>query len=87
MRSFSGCFTAAVGGRIGTPSENQEAVLEAAEKLGWPPWFDDPLPALRGGNPKRRLRETINDLNRRQRKPFVHFTSDGSGRRIGWELR
>ena len=68
------------------PSPNQEIVLCSAEEPGWPTWFDDPLPRGRG-DAKQRLHDTIKDLNRRQRPYLVHFKGDGTGTRIGWELR
>jgi hypothetical protein len=69
------------------PAQNQELVLRAAEELGWPSWFDDPLP--RGGtrNSKVRLHDTIKDLNRRQEPYLIHFMGDGTGTRIGWSYR
>jgi hypothetical protein len=73
--------------RFRQPSRNQERVLLAAEELGWPAWFDDPLPPGRGRNPKVRLHDTIKCLNRHQRPPVIRFLGDGSGRRVGWELR
>ena len=27
------------------PAPNQELILQAAERLGWPDWFDSPLPS------------------------------------------
>jgi hypothetical protein len=33
-----------------------------------------------------RLHDTIKDLNRRQRRAFIHFVGDGTGKRVGWEL-
>jgi hypothetical protein len=68
------------------PSPSQEVILRTAEELGWPAWFDDPLP--RGhGNAKQRLHDTIKDLNRRQKPYLVHFLGDGTGTRVGWQLR
>jgi hypothetical protein len=69
------------------PSANQELVLCGAEEQGWVSWFDDPLPKCPGTNPKRRLHDTIKDLNRRQLPYFIHFKGDGSGQRVGWEYR
>ena len=66
---------------------NQELVLLAAEEVGWPRWFDDPLLRVRGKSPKRRLHDTIQDLNRHQTPYLVHFKGDGTGTRIGWEFR
>jgi hypothetical protein len=69
------------------PAPNQELILASAEELQWPEWFDDPLPRGHGRDPKLVLHDTIKDLNRRQLETFVHFKGDGSGQRIGWELR
>jgi hypothetical protein len=69
------------------PSENQVLVLCAAEELGWPEWFDDPLPRRAGRNPKTLLHDTIKDLNRRQHPYLIHFKGDGTGTRVGWEYR
>ncbi len=69
------------------PSEAQAVILASAEELGWPPWFDDPLPRTAGANTKVRLHNTINNLNRNLHLPIVRFRGDGTGTRIGWELR
>jgi hypothetical protein len=69
------------------PAANQEIILSAAEEMGWPDWFDDPLPRRGRNSPKARLHDTIKDLNRRQRLSFVRFKGDGTGTRVGWELR
>jgi hypothetical protein len=69
------------------PSVNQEIILCTAEEMRWPAWFDDPLPRAARKSPKKRLHDTIQDLNRRQTQYLVHFKGDGTGRRIGWEYR
>jgi hypothetical protein len=69
------------------PSGNQETILLAAEELAWAPWFDDPLPRVRRGNPKSRLHDAIKNLNRHQRVHVVHFKGDGTGTKVGWELQ
>jgi hypothetical protein len=69
------------------PAGNQETVLCTAEELAWLAWFDDPLPRTAGINPKQRLHDTINALNRNQKPYLVHFKGDGSGARFGWEMR
>jgi hypothetical protein len=69
------------------PAANQETVLLAAEEQQWPGWFDDPLPPAPRKNPKKRLHDTLQDLNRRQRAQLIHFKGDGTGRRVGWEYR
>ena len=69
------------------PAGNQELILCTAEELNWPKWFDDPLLPAREIRQKTRLHDTIKDLNRRQIPLLVHFKGDGSGTRVGWELR
>jgi hypothetical protein len=68
-------------------SSNQDLVLRAAEELGWPAWFDDPLPRVSEMNPKIRLHDTIKSLNRHQKAAILHFHGDGTGTRIGWDFR
>lgn len=69
------------------PAGSQDIVLQTAEELAWPVWFDDPLPGDRQTNAKIRLHNCINDLNRRQRRHLIHFKGDGTGTRLGWEFR
>jgi hypothetical protein len=69
------------------PAEGQEWILLSAQELGWPEWFDDPLPPRAGKKQKQRLHDTISDLNRRQRSRFIRFRGDGTGQRVGWEFR
>jgi hypothetical protein len=69
------------------PSPNQEIILSSAQELSWPDWFDDPLPRRGSTNAKVRLHDTIKDLNRRQQMALVQFKGDGTGTRVGWELR
>lgn len=69
------------------PAVNQELIVLTAEELLWPAWFDDPLGRGGVGHPKKRLHDAIQDLNRRQGSYLVHFKGDGSGARVGWELR
>lgn len=73
--------------RYAQPSENQERVLLAAEEHGWPPWLDDPLPTRHDLCPKARLHDAVKNLNRRQRPRLIRFKGDGTGGRVGWELR
>lgn len=73
--------------RYHQPSANQELVLVTAEELGWISWFDDPLPRGKNGNPKVRLHDTIKNLNRHQSPHLVKFKGNGTGTRVGWELR
>ncbi len=73
--------------RFRQPAPSQEMILRAAEELGWPEWFDDPLPRVPGLNPKARLHDTIRNLNRHQQRRLLHFKGDGTGTRVGWECR
>jgi hypothetical protein len=67
------------------PAPNQELVLEAFEEEHWPTRIDDPLPVHANIDPKRRLHDTINSLNRNQRVTLLRFLGDGSGEGIFWE--
>jgi hypothetical protein len=67
------------------PAANQETILAAFEEENWPPRIDDPLPPQPDQDPKRRLHDTINSLNRNQKQPLIRFLGDGSGRGIRWE--
>ncbi|MBI3839348.1 MAG: hypothetical protein HY288_15625 [Planctomycetia bacterium] len=68
------------------PAANQEMILAVFEEEKWPPRIDDPLPPQPESDPKRRLHDTINSLNRKQKNPLVHFLGDGSGTGVRWEL-
>jgi hypothetical protein len=67
------------------PAANQETILAAFDEENWPPRIDDPLPPQRDQDPKRRLHDTINSLNRNQKQPLIRFLGDGSGRGVRWE--
>ena len=69
------------------PSHNQEVILCTADELDWIPWFDSPLPLRSDRNPKTCLNYSIKALNRHQSPYLIHFQGDGTGTRIGWELR
>lgn len=68
------------------PSPNQQMVLMAFEEEGWPPRIDDPLPPCSQIDPKRRLRDTIKSLNRKQKRCQLRFMGDGTGQGIRWSL-
>ncbi len=65
---------------------SQIAILEAFARLDWPPHLHDPLPKQCGNSAKRRLHETITNLNRGQSPLRVKFRGDGSGRGICWQI-
>lgn len=67
------------------PAPNQEIVLAVFHEEGWPIHIDDPLPPHCDIDPKRRLHDTINSLNRNQKIRLMQFCGDGSGRGVRWE--
>ncbi len=79
-----------LGGRVVKhfkhPSGNQKAVLDAFEEERWTHRILDPLPYLPQREAKKRLRSTINRLNRNQREPLLHFCGDGTGEAFCWKL-
>jgi hypothetical protein len=68
------------------PARNQETVLAVFQEEGWPVRIDDPLPQLSEINPKRRLHDTINALNRHQKQHLIQFRGDGQGEGVLWEF-
>jgi hypothetical protein len=70
--------------RFRLPSPNQIAVLAAFEEENWPSKIDDPLPPLTDQDPKRRLHDTIRNLNRCHRLPILRFVGDGTGQGVLW---
>ena len=78
------------GGRVikqfKVPAPNQEVILAAFEEEGWPARIDDPLPPQHDQDPKRRLHDTINSLNRNHRCDAIRFLGDGSGLGVRWTL-
>ena len=55
------------------PAANQETILAAFQEEGWPPRIDDPLPPQPEQDSKRRLHDTINSLNRNQKRALLRF--------------
>lgn len=68
------------------PAANQEVILAAFQEEHWPPRIDDPLPPHPDQDPKRRLHDTINSLNRNQKQTLIKFLGDGSGQGVRWEF-
>ncbi len=64
---------------------NAELILESFEEQHWSRCIDDPLPPSPGGNRKRRLHETIQNLNRRLGCRLLLFRGDGFGKGIRWQ--
>jgi hypothetical protein len=73
--------------RFRNVASDQRAVLDAFQSQGWPAWLEDPLPPAQGQrvNRKRRLHDTIKNLNRRHKTPGLHFYGADAGRAVGWE--
>jgi hypothetical protein len=71
--------------RFRIPSPNQVAILSAFQEEGWPSRIDDPLPPKPEQDPKRRLHDTIRNLNRSHRHAILRFVGDGSGQGVLWE--
>jgi hypothetical protein len=67
------------------PAPNQETILASLEEEHWPTRIDDPLSPTADIDPKRRLHDTINALNRNQKHRLIRFLGDGSGQGIRWE--
>jgi hypothetical protein len=72
--------------RFTQPAENQETILSAFEEEGWPWHIDDPLPQVLGQDPKERLHKTVNNLNRGQHGPRVHFGRCQNGQGVTWGI-
>ncbi|MFN0053552.1 MAG: hypothetical protein ACKV0T_15340 [Planctomycetales bacterium] len=72
--------------RFSHPAPSQELILTVFQEEGWPPAIDDPLPGQFKQDPKRRLHYTIQNLNRAQGTPGIHFFINGNGQSIRWRL-
>lgn len=68
------------------PAPNQEVILAAFAEEDWPVRIDDPLSPSPDTDPKKRLHDTINSLNRHQISPLIRFRGDGNGQGVLWEL-
>lgn len=79
------CYQENVVKQYKVPAPNQELILAAFEEEDWPYRIDDPLPQVQLIEPKRRLHDTINALNRHHRTPSLRFMGDGQGEGICWE--
>ena len=68
----------------------QEATLETFQEEGWPTSIDDPLPSKcpkPESEPRRRLRDTVNDLNKHHINPdIIHFDKNGHSNKVTWGL-
>lgn len=64
---------------------SQELILAAFQEEGWPSWIDDPLPIRGRANPKRRLRQTVQNMNRAQSPQGIRFTASCDGLAVSWQ--
>ena len=65
---------------------NQERILAAFQEDEWPHGIDNPIPSKGDMNPKRRLADTIADLNKGHiTRKLIHFRGDGTGEGVIWE--
>ena len=65
---------------------NQERILAAFQEDEWPHGIDDPIPSKGDMNPKRRLADTIAELNKGHITPkLIRFRGDGTGEGVSWE--
>jgi hypothetical protein len=70
--------------RFRVPAGNQEAILDAFERLGWPAVIDNPLPSEPGMSRKYRRHFTIGRLNGRRVNKRLEFFGNGDVKKIGW---
>jgi hypothetical protein len=82
-----------LGGRLlkefRRPAPRQIAILAAFEEEGWAAGrVDDPLPPHPGdapGEARRRLHETVHNLNQTLPPGTIRFRGDGTGEGVRWE--
>ena len=73
--------------RFRVPARNQELILSAFAEEGWPAQIDDPLPYVCNVDPRTRLHDVINRLNRSQINCLMSFHGNGRGDGVRWQLR
>jgi broad specificity phosphatase PhoE len=66
------------------PAQNQEALLQAFQKAKWKRRIKAPKQLI---DDKRRLRETLDQLNtpQKNRPKLIHFSGDGTGSGVIWK--
>jgi hypothetical protein len=71
------------------PAPNQQILLDVFQEYGWARvHIDDPLPLTEGEleeDAKRRLHDTIKNLNRGLPAGTIRFRGDGTGQGLRWE--
>jgi len=81
------CLNGEVVKRFRVRAQNQEVILSAFEEESWPKHIDDPLPVSGDIDPRTRLHDAINRLNRCQTNRLLRFHGNGTGTGVSWELR
>jgi hypothetical protein len=72
--------------QLSSRAKNLICILDTFQEDGWSPQIDDPLSSIERGRSKIRLRGAIEKLNRSLFLPRIHFSGDGSGESICWNL-
>ena len=67
------------------PAENQVFILTAFEEEKWTRHIDDPLPYSGDIEPKKRLGDTLQTLNRSLEGTELRFERDGLGQGVRWK--
>lgn len=67
-------------------SDAQEIILLAFQEENWPRCIDDPLSRKVDQDAQERLRRAVDNLNRRQRVPLLHFRVLREGTGVSWEF-
>lgn len=70
------------------PSQNQTRLLDVFQEQGWDAHIDDPLPLApweKEEDAKRRLHNTIKNLNRGLPRGTIRFRGDGTGQGVRWQ--
>jgi hypothetical protein len=65
-------------------SDAQEIILASFQEENWCRNIDDPLPVKHNQDPPQRLRRAVDNLNRRQRAPLLHFQVIRQGTGVAW---
>jgi hypothetical protein len=71
------------------PAGNQECILRAFQESDWRPRIDDPIPQRKGIVAKKRLRSTVDQLNKfhKTEERSLRFRTDGTAEGVIWETK
>jgi hypothetical protein len=65
---------------------DQQPVLDALERLGWPAFLHNPFAAEGETRARRRLVNAVKCLNRRMVRPLIRFVLSANRDNVGWRL-